>query len=150
MEVNKWARTKQKKAEAFALHLAKVFVPNEAAPGSNEADIDNVLQQPFQLDIPLNATTPAEVIRTIRQLESKKAPGFDLVDKKVLSELPRKAIVYLTALFNCIIRVAYYPALWKVSQITMIHKSGKPPHQVHPTDQSAYYPSYLKFLRRYY
>ncbi|CAH2104339.1 unnamed protein product [Euphydryas editha] len=45
-------------------------------------------------------------------------------------ELPQKAIIYLTTLFNSINRRGYFPALWKVSQVIMIHKPGKPPHEV--------------------
>lgn len=63
-------------------------------------------------------------------MDNNKAPGFDLVDKKVLEELPRKGIVYITILANAMLRVGYFPELWKVSQIIMIHKPGKPVHEV--------------------
>ena len=70
------------------------------------------------------------MIRLINNLENNKAPGFDLIDKKVLSELPQKAIIYLTMLSNGILRTGHFPALWKVSQIIMIHKPGKPMFEV--------------------
>lgn len=63
-------------------------------------------------------------------MEEKKAPGFDLIDKKILTELPRKALVFLTTLFNGIIRTGYFPALWKVSQVIMVPKPGKPAHEI--------------------
>lgn len=125
---NKWARSKQEKADAFADHLAKVFVANEPSSDSNEAEIDEILQQDFQLDLPLKSVHPREIKRIIKHLENKKAPGFDLIDKKALTELPQKAVLFLTTLFNCIISTGYFPALWKVSQVIMIHKPGKPPH----------------------
>ncbi|CAF4894510.1 unnamed protein product [Pieris macdunnoughi] len=61
LDRNKWARSKLEKANAFANHLAKVFVPNEATPGSDEAEIDDILQQDFQLHLPLKIVTPREV-----------------------------------------------------------------------------------------
>lgn len=103
LERNKWARTKQEKCNAFADHLAKVFVPTEASPGSDETDIDDVLQQDFQLDLPLKVVTPGEVTRTIQQLYSNKAPGFDLIDKKILSELRRKELVYIRLRYSIVL-----------------------------------------------
>ncbi|CAH2106911.1 unnamed protein product [Euphydryas editha] len=102
----------------------------EPKPDSDEADIAEILQRDHQLELPLKTVTPREVIRTIKQLDNNKAPGFYLIDKKVLMELLQKAVIYLTTLFNCINRRGYFPALWKVSQVIMIHKPGKPPHEV--------------------
>ncbi|KAI8435506.1 hypothetical protein MSG28_003803 [Choristoneura fumiferana] len=125
-----WARTPEEKANLFARHLSKIFTPNEPDPGSDETDIDEALNQDLQIDFPIQPTSPNEVKRIINHLENKKAPGFDLIDKKVLIELPRKATVYLTCLFNGIMRTGHFPALWKVSQIIMVLKPGKPAHDV--------------------
>lgn len=124
-----WAKTAQDKANLFANHLNQVFTPNEAWPNTNELEIDSILDQDLQLDLPLRSVTPREVSRYIKSLDNNKAPGFDLINKKVLEELPRKAVVYLTTLFNAILRVGYFPDLWKVSQIIMIPKPGKPGHE---------------------
>lgn len=40
--------------------------------------------------------------------------------------LPKKVIAFITSLFNAILRLSYYPAQWKVAQIIMIPKPGKP------------------------
>lgn len=125
-----WIRTEQEKANAFADHLSKVFQANNPTPNADESDIDLVLNQDLQLDLPLKLVTPKEICRNITSMDNGKAPGYDLIDKKVLQELPRKGIVYLTILFNAIQRVGYYPDIWKVSQIVMIHKPGKPIHDV--------------------
>lgn len=66
----------------------------------------------------------------IKTLKNKKAPGFDLITKEVLKELPKKAVTFLTTLYNGILRVQYFPRLWKISQIVMIHKLGKPAHEI--------------------
>ncbi|CAK1588943.1 unnamed protein product [Parnassius mnemosyne] len=130
LEGNLWARSQQQKADVFGDHLAQIFTPNETDPNSDETDIEDVLGQTFQLDLPIAATNAREIINIINRMDAKKAPGFDLIDKKVLSELPKKGIMFLTILINGIIRIGYFPALWKVSQIIMIGKPGKPVHEI--------------------
>jgi hypothetical protein len=49
---------------------------------------------------------------------------------KILKELPIPCIQYLTQLFNAILLCGYFPAQWKVAQIILIPKHGKPPHQL--------------------
>lgn len=62
-------------------------------------------------------------------MDSKKAPGFDLITPRLLKELPKKCVVFLTTLINATFRISYVPVLWKTSQVVMIHKSGKPLHE---------------------
>ena len=130
LENRKWARTDQQRVDAFAQHLEKVFTPNEEDAESDNSDVDGILQQNIQSGTPLKPTSPAELIRLISKFDTGRAPGFDLITKKVLEELPRKGLVFLTSLFNRIMSVGYYPALWKVSQIIMIYKTGKPIHDI--------------------
>jgi hypothetical protein len=49
---------------------------------------------------------------------------------KILKELPTLCIQYLTQLFNAILLRGYFPTHWKVAQIILIPKPGKPPHQL--------------------
>lgn len=121
-----WARTSKSKARVFAEHLTNVFKPNET--NNEEADrvVEDTLKQDLQLSLPPKPVSVLELRKTIKSLQNNKAPGFDLITKEILDQLPRKALVYLTTLFNGILRVQYYPGLWKVSTITMIHKAGKP------------------------
>lgn len=128
--LNAWARTQQQKANAFADHLAKVFTPNESSDVDFERSVEDALCQPLQLDLPPKPTTTREVWGIMKSLKDKKAPGFDLITKEILRELPKKAVTFLTTLFNGILRVQYFPRLWKISQIIMIHKLGKPAHEV--------------------
>lgn len=122
-----WARTDKDKAEAFAMYLAKVFQPNES--NNQETDVDSILNQDIQLCLPIKPTSPREIAREVKLLNPKKAPGFDLITPRILKELPRKCITFLACLFNATYRVGYFPNLWKVSEIVMIHKDGKPPHE---------------------
>lgn len=124
-----WARTAQARVDAFASHLADVFKPNDGT-NNDDSDIEAILNQDLQLDTPLKPTNPREVLRYLFKLDNKKAPGFDQITKEILVQLPKKGIVFLTTLFNGILRVGHYPSIWKTSQIIMVHKDGKPANEV--------------------
>lgn len=126
-----WARTSHEKANAFAEHLAKVFTTNDTHNDhNNENKVKSILYEPYQMSVPPTPTTVREVWRTIKHLKDKKAPGFDLITKEILVQLPRRAVVFLTTLYNGILRTQCFPLVWKVSRIIMIHKAGKPPNDV--------------------
>lgn len=124
-----WAKSDEEKAEAYAAFLSDVFTPNDdLGTDAIDQEVRTFLKSDLQLSPPISCCTPAEVRRIIQGLESKKAPGFDLITAEVLRQLPRKAILLITALFNGILRTSWYPSAWKVSQITMVPKPGKPQH----------------------
>jgi hypothetical protein len=56
--------------------------------------------------------------------------GYDLVTGKILKELPIIGIKYLTQLFNAVLLKGYYLAQWKVTQIILSLKPGKPPNEL--------------------
>jgi hypothetical protein len=66
----------------------------------------------------------------IKNLPLKKSPGYDLMAGKIIKGLPTLRIRYLTQLFNAILLRGYFPSQWKVAQIILIPKPGKPPHQL--------------------
>jgi hypothetical protein len=82
------------------------------------------------MSLPITPFSPAEVSAMIASLNVRKAPGYDLISGKVLQELPPKAIVLLTTLYNSMLRLSYYPLIWKFAQIIMVPKPGKPAHDV--------------------
>lgn len=125
-----WARTSKEKANIFAQHLANVFTPNESQCAQHDQEVNDHLLQVLQLSPPLKPVAIRELVGTIKRLENHKAPGFDLITKEVLTQLPRKALVFLTTLLNGILRVQHFPCLWKISIITMMEKPGKPPDAV--------------------
>lgn len=94
--------------------------------------MDSTLQQDFQLCLPMKPTSPREIHREIMNLNMRKAPGFDLilVHAEILRMLTKKAVVFLIYTINGVLRLGYFPRIWKVSQIMMIHKPGKPPNEV--------------------
>lgn len=86
-----------------------------------------------------SALSPSEICKEIRKLKPFKAPGYDLVVGEILKHLSRKAVVVLTAIFNSILRLGYFPIQWKYAQFIMILKHGKP-----PTEPSSYRPISLQ------
>ena len=47
---------------------------------------------------------------------------------KVLKELPPIGIKFLSYIFNAVLRLHHFPVQWKVAQVILILKLGKPPH----------------------
>jgi hypothetical protein len=58
-------------------------------------------------------------------LNPSKAPGCDLIIGRILKEMPRKGIAYLTPVCS-ISRTGYFISKWKVAEIIMIPEPGKP------------------------
>jgi hypothetical protein len=46
-----------------------------------------------------------------------------------LRQLPKKAIVLLTVIYNSMLRLSYFPVTWKFAQIVMLSKPGKPANE---------------------
>lgn len=120
-----WARDSKAKAETFSDHLADIFQPNDL-----ETDIP--LENHINLDREkIKLFTPDEIAEEIKtNLKAKKAPGYDLITGEVLKQLPRKGVVMLTYLFNAVLRLRHVPGAWKVAEVIMLPKPGKPPNEV--------------------
>lgn len=119
-----WARNSKEKATTFADHLADIFKPNDI-----ETDVP--LENPENEDeLPILPVSPKEVAKEIKiNLKSNKAPGFDLITGEILKQLPRKAITMLAYLINAAIRLKHVPSIWKIAEVIMIPKPGKPPNE---------------------
>ena len=131
-----WARSDKEKAEEFASHLRSTFQPHPDINDPNHTrSVNEFLDSPLQLSPPPRAISPADVRYIINHLPLRKAPGFDLITSEVLRHLSRKAIVFLTCIYNSILRTTYFPLLWKFSIVKLFPKPNKP-----PTDPSSYRP----------
>ena len=127
-----WARNNEEKAEVFADYFEKVFqpYPSEITDEDNN-NIQSQLESPLQMNHSITKFSIFEIKSVIqRELNPKKTPGYDLITGKVFQQLPDKGIRFLTYLFNAILRTGYFPIQWKVSQIILIPKPGKPPEEV--------------------
>lgn len=120
------------KCEAFADMLQDTFLVNV---NSFNTAHTNKVEQYFSddypsVELPVPYVSPSEVNGEIQLLKNKKSPGHDLITNEVLKELPFRAILFLTALFNACLRWGYFPYNWKHAQVTMISKPGKPKREL--------------------
>jgi len=121
------ARSEKEKTDTFAEHLSKVFKHNLREIIRNEKNrflSDNTI--PAIQDTPTSLFTVNEVKVVIKHLYRKKAPGYDLITNQVLQKLPETAIKYITQLCNAVLKHGFFLFQWKVAQIILIQKSGKP------------------------
>jgi len=123
---NEWAHSNKDKANVFATHLADVF---RAEQRHIDDDVEDSITASCQMSLPIRAFTPAEVKTALTRLNTRKAPGYDLISGQILKRLPCKTVVLLTVVFNRMLTLSYFPILWKYAEIIMIPKPGKPPHE---------------------
>ena len=121
------ARSDHEKAELFDQHFKEVFKPHS---DDLDPEIETYLDSPLQMSMPIKNFTFTEVQQQIQKLNIKKAPGFELINGKVLSELPKEGIKFLVHLYNVVLRLKYWSLQLKFGQITLVQKPGKPPHEV--------------------
>jgi hypothetical protein len=102
------------KAEVLKAHLQETFQPHhnifipqcvdEVKAGLDLPSTSNHLEKYF---------TPNEVKQAIQKFSLKKSSSYDLITAEVARCLPKKAIVLVTYIFNAILRLSYFPILWK-------------------------------------
>jgi hypothetical protein len=120
-----WARNNKEKAEVFAEHLARSFKPNEEKNMDTPRRIEDTQVKPKP------AITPKEILNAIKiHTNPKKAPGFDLITGEILKQLPKKAIIKITYLYNTAFWLKYVPSYWKAAEVIMISKTEKPAAEV--------------------
>ena len=141
-----WERSNLAKTKHFGQHLAKAFTQHPR--NNNDDEIEAYLDTPCELSPPLKAFSPTQVRQVIKQLQPHNAPGYDLTDGTVLKNLPRKAIVVLTPIYNSMLRLCYFPVQWKYAQIIMIAKPGKPPKEASTYRQISLLPIMSKEFQR--
>jgi hypothetical protein len=129
--LNTWVSSPLDKAQAFATHLAAVFQPHPSFnPPGGDDPIEHLLASPYQLEPPAPPISRTEVQTLITSLNPKKSAGYDLITGPILQALPPVGIQFITQLFNAALLQGYFPAQWKVAQIILLPKPGKPPHEL--------------------
>jgi Reverse transcriptase (RNA-dependent DNA polymerase)/Endonuclease-reverse transcriptase len=68
---------------------------------------------------------PCEIQNIIRNLKNKKAPGRDAIDNVIIKQLPFKALVSLSKIFNSCLLTGYFPEYWKTANVIPIPKPDK-------------------------
>ncbi|GAB0086261.1 hypothetical protein DMENIID0001_002800 [Sergentomyia squamirostris] len=114
-----WARNDQDKANLFADHLKNVFQPWPATSATSV--ISAPVQSPQATSVKRFKLN--ELINVIMdEINTKKAPGWDLITGRILRELSAKCCFRLLMIFNATLKLGYYPLQWKVAQVVMVPK----------------------------
>jgi hypothetical protein len=72
---------------------------------------------------------PDEVENTIRGLKVGTAPGPNGITNMALKHLSTRAVLLLFHIFNCILRIHYFPPVFKHARVIFILKTEKNPAQ---------------------
>jgi hypothetical protein len=72
-------------------------------------------------------TSPSEVQQANRGLKVGKPPGPNGIPNRVLRHLPKRAISFLTKVFNAVLLRQYFSSAWKHARVVSILKPGKDP-----------------------
>jgi len=75
----------------------------------------------------LQLTNPYEVRRKIFLLKPRASPGADGITSVLLRHLSKKALIFLTNIFNHLLRMSHFPSAWKRATVIPIPKPNKPP-----------------------
>ena len=71
-----------------------------------------------------------ELASTVKKLDIKKACGEDKITNKLIKLTYDSTKDFILKLFNSSLYHRYYPKVFKKSQITMLHKPGKPKSEI--------------------
>lgn len=112
----------QDKAEFFADTYEKQFTLN-SDPDSPE--VSNFVNNFLTTSSPNHFTTPGTVLKIIKNIPKRKAPGFGSITNTALKFLPRSEVLLLTCIFNGFLRTGYFPKSWKRATIITILNPGK-------------------------
>lgn len=124
-----WCRTNKEKADLFANHLSEIFKPFDSCNLPHDEKVTEFLEAPYQMDLPIKPIRYGEIIHEISNLKPKKAPGHDGITGLIAKNLPRKGLLLLTFLCNAILRTGTFPTSWKIAEVVMIIKPGKPQNE---------------------
>jgi hypothetical protein len=122
-----WLISDLEKVNVFRHNLHSTFQPYiDIIPHNKIIEINHFLSSPLPMTLPPKHIRSSEVEFIINKSGRHKTPGYDLITLEVVSQLPKKAILSLTHIYNSMLRLSYFPLLWKFSIIIMIIKPGKP------------------------
>ena len=79
--------------------------------------------------------TQQDLEEALKDCSNNSSPGPDGISYRLVKILPAAAKTHMVAIFNSILKKRYYPSAWKIANITMLPKPGKP-----PSDPSNYRP----------
>lgn len=126
---NRTLLTNKEKCESLARRFAGIHNDCGTSLFSQQiiSEVDNFLTLHTALLPPdnLTMTTPREIKEILRSIRPSKSPGEDTINGRLIKNLPRKAIVFITYLFNTCLKYSYFSKHWKTAKVIPIIKQGK-------------------------
>ena len=128
--LNGLVTTDEEKAAVLAYHYEKVHhltedmgddYGTERMVNNRYIKIQNTVVNEEDIDL----VSPREIKIAITRTGSRKAPGLDGIQNIILKNLPKKAFVQLTYIFNACLKLSYFPDSWKTANVLPFHKPGK-------------------------
>jgi hypothetical protein len=126
------ALSDSEKAEALVDSLEAQFQPvdDPSDPAFTELVDVEIRAYEYAPASELALTTPSEVIKAMRGFMAGKAPGPNGVPKRFLRHLPKRAITFITKVFNAVLRRHYFRQFGR----TLACYPGRTPRSPLPTD----------------
>jgi len=116
------------KSDLFKLHLSDTFQPHSSISDDVHLNkVEEFLNSSLPVSLLVKPFTPNDINYTIQESYLNKSPGFDLITTEVARSLPKRAIVHISHIYNVILKLSYFPLLWKFSTIILVPKPNKPP-----------------------
>jgi hypothetical protein len=123
------ALSDSEKAESLADSLESQFQPVNDPSSPAVVEVVNEAMRAYEY-APASQpklTSPSEVLEAIKGLKVDKAPGPNGVPNRAGRHRPKRAITFLTKLFNAVLRRQYIPSAWKHVRVLSILQPGKDP-----------------------
>lgn len=129
--VNGMAYSNQDKANAMADTLERTFTPNDDPSNIDKIiEVEEAVENLDLLSTPdadIDLCSPSEIRSIASKLNNTKAPGLDGLPNIVFKELSKKALAYLTKIYNSMLKLRYFSTVLKKSKIILFAKPGKDP-----------------------
>ena len=117
-------------AEAFADHFQNIYTPHDNSFDGNfynqiEQEFDRIKAQVLPTDtLPGGLISRDDVVKALRQLKPRKAPGDDNVTNEHLKLGGDVVTELLLKLFRAIVEIGKIPSAWKRGLLVPIYKGG--------------------------
>ena len=125
---NKTLITAEEKAATFGSYFASQHLNNKV--NDNPTFTTKIIRNVNKFN-KLKKTTQSpfnnikNVINEIKKIKISKSPGHDEINGKLIKNLPGNAINYLNIIFNCCLKINYFPNTWKQAIIIPVIKPKK-------------------------
>jgi retron-type reverse transcriptase len=118
------------KAEHMASYLEDVFQPAPAAEGiadplGRPATIPREPKRERQRDEEAPSVSSEDLLRSVKKLKLRKAPGPDGITNEALRNMPISLASVLLLIFNACLSLGHFPSQWKRARVVCIPKPGK-------------------------